>query len=120
MGILIEQYGGAFLVWLAPVQIVVIPITDKHNQYGQKIVDQLKKEAIRAELDNRSETTSKKIRNAELQKIPYILVVGDKEVKAKNLNVRVRGEKILGSMSVPKFLKLIKEEIAKKRKFAKN
>ncbi len=115
MGILIEHYGGAFPVWLAPVQIVVIPITDKHNQYGQKIVDQLKKEAIRAELDNRSETTSKKIRNAELQKIPYILVVGDKEVKAKNINVRVRGEKILGSMSVPKFLKLIKEDIAKKR-----
>ncbi|HUV42324.1 MAG TPA: threonine--tRNA ligase [Patescibacteria group bacterium] len=115
MGILIEHYGGAFPVWLAPVQAIVIPITDKHNQYGQKIVDQIKKEAIRAKLDNRSETTSKKIRNAEIQKIPYILVVGDKEVEAKNINVRVRGEKVLGLMAVSKFLKLIKEDIAKKR-----
>lgn len=115
MGILIEHYGGAFPVWLSPVQTIVIPITDKHNQYGQKIVDQLKKENLRVELDDRSETTSKKIRDAELQKIPYILVVGDKEIKAKNVNVRLRGEKVLGSMSLPKFLKLIKEDVAKKR-----
>ncbi|MBU3956894.1 threonine--tRNA ligase [Patescibacteria group bacterium] len=115
MGILIEHYGGAFPVWLSPVQAVVIPITDKHNQYGQKIVDQLKEENIRVRLDNRSETTSAKIRDAELQKIPYILVVGDKEIKAKNINVRVRGEKVLGPMVVSKFINLIKKDIAKKR-----
>ena len=115
MGILIEHYGGAFPVWLSPVQVIVIPITDKHNKYGQKIVDQLKEEDIRVKLDYRSETTSAKIRNAELQKIPYILVVGDKEIKAKNINVRVRGEKILGPVAVPKFISLIKEDIAKKR-----
>lgn len=115
MGILIEHYAGAFPVWLSPVQAIVIPITDKHNKYGQKIVDQLKEEGIRVKLDDRSDTTSKKIRDAELQKIPYILIVGDKEVKAKNVNVRVRGEKVKGSMSVSKFINLIKEDIAKKR-----
>jgi threonyl-tRNA synthetase len=115
MGILIEHYAGAFPVWLAPVQVVVIPITDKHNKYGQQIVDKLKEEDIRVKLDDRSETTSAKIRDAELQKIPYILVVGDKEVKAKNINVRIRGEKVLGSMSISKFIDLIKENIAKKR-----
>jgi len=112
---LTEHYAGAFPVWLSPVQAVVIPITDKHNKYGQKIADQLKEENIRVKLDDRSETTSAKIRNAELQKIPYILVVGDKEVKAKNVNVRVRGEKILGPVVVSKFISLIKENIAKKR-----
>lgn len=115
LGILIEHYAGAFPVWLSPVQTVVIPITDNHNKYGQKIVDQLKEESIRVKLDDRSETTSAKIRDAELQKIPYILVVGDKEVKAKNINVRVRGEKVKGSMSISKFINLIKEDIAKKR-----
>jgi len=112
---LTEHYAGAFPVWLSPVQAVVIPITDKHNQYGQKIADQLKDENIRVKLDDRSETTSAKIRDAELQKIPYILVVGDKEVKAKNVNVRVRGEKVLGPMAVSKFINLIKEDIVKKR-----
>ncbi len=115
IGILIEHYGGAFPVWLSPIQTIVIPITDKHNQYGQKVVDQLKKENVRVKIDDRSETTSAKIRDAELQKIPYILVVGDKEVKAKKVNVRVRGEKVIGPMTVSKFINLIKEDIVKKR-----
>lgn len=115
IGILVEHYGGAFPVWLSPVQTLVVPITDKHNKYGQKIVDQLKEEDIRAKLNDRNETTSAKIRDAELQKIPYILVVGDKEVKAKNINVRIRGEKVKGSMLISKFINLIKEDIVKKR-----
>ena len=115
LGILIEQCDGAFPVWLSPVQAIVVPITDKHNQYGQKIVDQLREEKVRVELDDRNETASAKIRDAELQKIPYMLVVGDKEVKGKKVNVRVRGEKVLGSMSLSKFLGLVKEDIAKKR-----
>lgn len=115
MGILIEHYGGAFPVWLSPVQAIVIPITDRHIKYGQKVVDKLKAEDIRVELDDRSETTSAKIRHAELQRIPYMLVVGDKEVKGKKVNVRTRGEKVLGLMSLTKFLKLIKEDIAKKK-----
>ncbi len=115
MGILIEHYGGAFPVWLAPVQVVVIPITDKHLKYGKKVADELMEEDIRVKLDGRSETTSAKIRDSELQKIPYILVVGDKEKKDKSVNVRVRGEKVHGPMSVLEFISLIKEDIAKKR-----
>ena len=112
---LTEQFAGAFPVWLSPVQVVIIPITDKHNRYGQKIADQLKEENIRVELNDRSETTSAKIRDAELKKIPYILVVGDKEVKAKKVNVRVRGEWVLGLMAISKFINFIKEDIGKKR-----
>ncbi len=112
---LTEQYGGAFPVWLSPVQVIVIPITDKHNQYSQKIVDQFKEEGIRVKFDDRNQTTSAKIRNAEIQKIPYILVIGDKEIKAKAVNVRARGEKIIGLMAISKFINLIKEDIAKKR-----
>jgi threonyl-tRNA synthetase len=115
LGILIEHYGGAFPVWLSPTQALVIPITDKHINYGQKVVDELREKNIRIELNDRNETTSAKIRDAELQKIPYILVVGDKEIKDKSINVRVRGEKILGTLSLADFTKIIKEDIDKKR-----
>lgn len=112
---LTEHYAGAFPVWLSPVQVVVIPITDKHNRYGQKIVNQLILENIRVELNDRSETTSAKIRNAEIQKIPYMLIVGDKEIKEGKVNVRTRGERVIGMMSLAKFLKKIVVDIAKKR-----
>jgi threonyl-tRNA synthetase len=112
---LTEQYGGAFPVWLSPIQAVIVPITDKHNQYGKKIADQLKKEGVRVKFDDRNQTTSAKIRDAEIQKSPYILVIGDKEIKAKAVNVRARGEKIIGLMAISKFINLIKEDIAKKR-----
>jgi threonyl-tRNA synthetase len=115
MGILIEHFAGAFPVWLSPIQTMIIPITDKQNDYGQKMADKLKEKDIRVELDSRSETTSAKIRDAELQKIPYILVVGDKEIQEKAVNVRVRGEKVLGLMATDKFLALVKEDIDKKR-----
>jgi len=115
IGFLIEHYGGAFPVWLSPVQAVVIPITDKHNKYAKQVYDTLINSSIRAKLDDRSQTTSAKIRDAEIQRIPYMLVVGDKEVKAKKVNVRTRGEKVLGSMSLEKFLSRIKQDIVKKR-----
>jgi len=114
VGILIEHYAGAFPVWLSPIQIMVIPIAEKHNQYTQEIVKFLKENNIRAELDERNETTSAKIRNAEIQKIPYILVVGDREVTKKTVNVRARGEKVLGEMSVEDFLKRVTSDIAKR------
>ncbi len=112
---LTEHFAGAFPVWLSPIQAMIIPITDKQNDYGQKIADKLKEKNIRVELDSRSETTSAKIRDAELQKIPYILVVGDKEIQEKAVNVRVRGKKVLGLMDIDKFSSLIKEDIDKKR-----
>lgn len=115
IGILIEHFAGAFPVWLAPVQAIIIPITDRHVKYGRKILAKLKEKSVRAELDDRNDTTSAKIRDAEMQKIPYILVIGDKEEKATNLNIRTRGKKLLGSMTGEKFLKLISEDIAKKR-----
>jgi len=115
LAFLTEHFAGAFPVWLSPLQTIVIPITDKHHDYGQKMVDELLGKNIRIELDNRNETTSAKIRDAELQKIPYILVVGDKEIKNKSVNVRVRGEKVLGEMALEKFIKLIQEDIDKKR-----
>ena len=115
LGNLIEHYTGAFPVWLSPVQAIIIPITERQNDYGKKLLEKLQLQNIRAELDNRGETASAKIRDAELQKIPYILVVGDREIKDSTVNVRVRGEKVLGPMVVEKFVKLIKEDIDKKR-----
>lgn len=115
LGILIEHYGGAFPVWLSPTQVVVIPIADRHLDYAQNVLANFSSRQIRAELDERNETASAKIRDAELQKIPYILVVGDREIKSKSINVRVRGEKVLGEILLEKFLKIIKEDIDKKR-----
>lgn len=115
IGVFIEHYGGAFPVWLAPVQAVIIPITDKHLSYGRKISEELKKAVVRVELNDRHQTASAKIREAEIQKIPYMLVVGDREVKAKSVNVRLRGEKNLGMMKLSKFIKLVRADIDKKR-----
>lgn len=114
MAFLIEKYAGAFPVWLSPIQAVVIPITDRQNEYGQEITDELKNVNIRVELDNRNETTSAKIRDAELQKIPYMIIVGEKEAKAKNISIRARGDKNLGPMTLEEFLAKIKSEIEKK------
>jgi len=121
LGILIEQYAGVFPLWLSPVQAVIIPITDKQNSYGEKILEELISGGIRAEQDKRNETTSAKIRDAELQKVPYMVIVGEKEVKAKNLSVRARGEtclpagrKDLGQMTLEKFIAKIKSEIENK------
>ena len=121
IGILTEQYGGAFPAWLSPVQVVVIPITDKQLKYAQKAFEELREKGLRVELDDRNETTSAKIRDAELQKVPYMIVIGEKEVKAKNISVRARGgrglpaQAGLGKMRLDKFIEKIKEEIDKKK-----
>ncbi len=113
---LIEQTAGAFPVWLAPVQARIIPISaEKHLDYAQKIYDELLKQDIRAELDESNETLGKKIRQAELQKIPYLLVVGDKEMKAKSVGVRERGKGDVGEMRLTKFLEKVKIEIEDKK-----
>lgn len=114
MACLIEHYAGAFPLWLSPVQTVVIPITDKQNDYAQEVVQKLKEQGLRAEIDSRNETTSAKIRDAELQKIPYMVIVGEREVTNKSLSVRGRGEKNLGEMTEKEFLTKIKAEIEKK------
>jgi threonyl-tRNA synthetase len=112
---LIEHYAGAFPVWVAPVQIKVLPISDKHFAYAKKVFAALLKENLRVELDGRSESIGKKIREAELQKIPYMLIVGDKE-KAKNaVSVRARGEKDLGQLKLEKFISQVQKEIERKK-----
>jgi threonyl-tRNA synthetase len=99
-GVLIEHYGGAFPLWLAPTQAVVIPVTEKHHAYGAEITEQLKQKGVRVTLDDRSEKLGYKIREAQVQKVPYMLVVGDKEVEAKTVSVRHRQAGDLGAMAV--------------------
>lgn len=114
MAFLIEHYGGAFPTWLSPVQAKVLPISEKHVEYAKSIYDNLTEEGIRAEMDDSNETLGKKVRDAKLMKIPYLLVVGDKEVESKEITVESRTEKV-GSLSVEKFLELIQKEIKEKK-----
>jgi threonyl-tRNA synthetase len=88
IGILIEHYAGEFPLWLAPVQAVVLPIADRHNEYGGAVLDRLRTAGLRAELDDRDESVGRKIRDAELRKIPYMLVVGDREQERDEVGVR--------------------------------
>ena len=104
IGILIEHYGGAFPLWLAPVQAVILPISDKHADYAQKVLDSLKSANIRCELVLRNEPLPARIRDAEMQKVPYILVVGDREVEAKSVAVRKRGQKESQTQKVEEFI----------------
>lgn len=114
IGFLIEHYAGAFPVWLSPVQAVIVPISEKYNHYAQKTAGAFQELDIRTELDLRSESVGKKIREAEMQKTPYILIVGEKEEKTKTVAVRQRSKGDLGPQKVEKFLEKITEEIIKK------
>lgn len=105
VGIITEHYAGAFPVWLAPVQVIILPISDKHNDYTNKIKNQISKADIRVETDLRSESVGKKIRDAQLQKIPYMLVVGDKEINSKELTVREYGKEKQSKMKLDEFIK---------------
>jgi threonyl-tRNA synthetase len=105
LGVLIEHYGGAFPFWLAPVQARVLPVADRHQAYVQEVVARLRQEKVRAEVDLRSEKIGFKIREAEMQKIPYILVVGDKETTAGTVSVRLRGGQDRGVMPLVDLLR---------------
>ena len=112
IGILTEHFAGAFPVWLSPVQAIVLPITDRQHEAAAKIKDQLAAAGIRVELDGRSEKIGYKIREAQLQKIPYMLVVGDKELENGTVSVRSRKGVDLGAMPLDAFMARIKEEIS--------
>jgi threonyl-tRNA synthetase len=114
-GILIEHYGGAFPVWLAPVQVEVIPIADRHNEYAHQVAERLREEGLRVEVDDSSERMQAKIRDAQLQKIPYMLVMGDREAEKGTVAVRLRTEEDLGPRLVEEFVSMAKEAIAEKR-----
>jgi threonyl-tRNA synthetase len=109
---LIELYAGAFPAWLAPVQAIVIPIADRHAEYGQAVLASLRAADLRAEIDTRSERMNAKIRDAQLQKIPYMLVVGDREAEAQAVAVRTRAGEDLKSMPVFQFIDRLRDEIA--------
>ncbi|HUV15088.1 MAG TPA: threonine--tRNA ligase [Pelolinea sp.] len=113
-GILIEHYGGAFPVWLSPIQAMAIPIADRHLDYAREVVNKLKTEGLRAKLDDRSERMNAKIRDAQNQKIPYMLVIGDKEMESGQVALRLRSEENPGAMPLNDFLTIAKKDIADK------
>jgi threonyl-tRNA synthetase len=104
MACLIEQYAGAFPVWLAPVQVIMIPIADRHLSYTRQIAENLRKNDIRVQVDDRSERMNLKIREAQLMKIPYMLIIGDKEQDSSRVSLRLRNGEDLGLLSVSDFL----------------
>ncbi|HEV8492199.1 MAG TPA: threonine--tRNA ligase, partial [Candidatus Angelobacter sp.] len=114
-GVLIEHYAGAFPVWLAPVQVAIIPISERHADYGRKLLQQLEAAGIRGHLDERAEKMNAKIREHTMQKIPFLLVVGDKEAEAGTVNVRVRGQQQPeGTYPAEQFVERVKKLIAEK------
>ena len=114
-GIIIEHYAGAFPVWLAPTQVVIVPISEKFDDYAQSLKKALVGGNIRVEVDNSNDSMQKRIREAEKQKVPYMLVVGEKEEQSSQVAVRARGRKDLGVMKLADFEKLIKEDIEQKK-----
>jgi threonyl-tRNA synthetase len=114
LGILIEHFGGAFPTWLAPVQALILPIADRHIDYARQVQKRLSESGVRVEVDDRSERLNLKIREAQLSKVPYMLIVGNKEVENASVSVRVRGGVDLGSMPVAEFVTLIARDIDEK------
>ncbi len=112
---LIEHYGGAFPVWLSPVQAIIIPIADRHIDYSHQVGNELKQEGIRTQVDDRSERMNLKIREAQLNKIPYMIIVGDKEITSSNVSLRLRNGEDAGSQPIPQLKAKIRRDIEAKR-----
>jgi threonyl-tRNA synthetase len=112
LGVLIEHHAGAFPVWLSPVQAVVIPIADRHLAYAHEVEGRLKEAGLRVEVDARNERMNAKVREAQLQKVPYMLVVGDKEAASNAVAVRLRNNENLGPKPVEEFLAMAREDVA--------
>ena len=114
-GTLIEHYAGAFPVWLSPTQVAIIPIGEKHQAYANEVGEKLKAAGVRVHVDARNEKMNAKIREHAMQKVPFQLVLGDREVEAHEVNVRVRGQgKAEGSVAVEAFVELVKKPIVAK------
>jgi threonyl-tRNA synthetase len=114
MGILLEHYGGNLPTWLAPVQVLVLSVSDRHAGYAAEVVEALRLAGLRADLDDRSESVGKRIRDGQLQKVPYLLVVGDREQDAKAVSVRARGDE-KGDVSLEEFVREVAAEVAERR-----
>ena len=113
MGVMIEHFAGAFPLWLSPVQVIILPISEHQKEYADSIYQKLKEFDIRVELDDSNESLGKRIRNAKMQKIPYVVVIGDKEKEANIITVEGRTEKLEG-LTTEKFLEKLKKEISEK------
>ena len=114
LALLIEKYAGAFPLWLAPTQIKLLAVADRHLDYVYEIARKLEAEGFRVEVDSRSEKIGYKIREAQLEKVPYMFIVGDKDIEANTVSVRHRKDGDLGAMALEDFVKLAKEEVAAK------
>ena len=114
IGVLTEHYAGKFPVWIAPVQVKILPISDKFNDYAQEVKDALFAKGLRVEIDDRAEKIGFKIREAQLEKVPYMLVVGEKEVEAKAVSVRSRDKGEMGSLALDEFIAMVCQEVEDK------
>jgi threonyl-tRNA synthetase len=115
IGFLLEHYAGKFPVWLAPLQVKILPISDKFMDYALAVQKQLKKAGVRVEVDDRQEKIGKKIRDTELMRVPYMLVVGEKEMNENQLSVRRQGKGDLGSQDIASFVEMIRDEIENRK-----
>ena len=111
IGILIEHFGGAFPVWISPVQVKVIPVTEKHLDYAKAVASAMSESNIRVEVEDANETLGYKIRKAQMEKVPYMIIVGDKEVKSRTVAIRSRKDGDVGSMPLPMFVANLIREI---------
>jgi threonyl-tRNA synthetase len=111
VAVLIEHCAGKFPLWLNPEQVRILPISEKFNEYSEKVLSYLNNSDIRAQIDNRSEKTGRKIRDAEIQRVPYMILVGEKEENANLISIRKQGEGDLGSFTVEDFIEMLKKEI---------
>ena len=111
IGFLLEHYAGKFPTWLAPIQVAVLPISDKFNDYCAEIINVLKNHEIRIFFDNRAEKIGRKIRDAEMKKIPYMLIIGEQEMNDKSISVRKQGDGDKGTMPAEEFARMIEEEV---------
>jgi threonyl-tRNA synthetase len=113
-GVLIEHYAGAFPVWLSPVQVVLVPIAERHVEYANKVAARLRESNVRVEVDARNEKMNAKIREHAMQKVPFMLVVGDKEAEAGKVNVRTRGKEKTEDMAAEEFGERVRKLIAER------
>jgi threonyl-tRNA synthetase len=111
-GVLIEHYAGAFPLWLAPVQVAVLPITDRINDYAAQVAQDLRASGLRAEVNTRSDKIGAKIRDAQMQKVPFMLVLGDRELEENKVAVRERLKGDIGAMSLTEFKEMAQRLVA--------
>jgi threonyl-tRNA synthetase len=113
IAVLLEHTGGNFPLWLTPDQVILLPISEKFQKYSEKVLESLENSEIRALVDNRNEKTGRKIRDAEVSKIPFMVIVGEKEEEEGTVSVRKHGEGDIGTFTIEEFVALIKEEESK-------